>query len=201
MAKYTVTGVSLRIRDKDNVRIALDPGTIVNDSDLWPAAFKDACEHGWLVAVEQPDAPEGTDDNPLQTAFHNLAPNGEGYLDEDDSDETPVPEIVTKTHEDNLDADALDALDADSLLVMVGERVEEGREAVQSALQYLDDPKASAIEFLLASYSERDEFVAACVEQADEQAKVDEVVAEVEEADEALPPMPENRLGKTADED
>jgi hypothetical protein len=77
---------------------------------------------------------------------------------------------------------------------MVGERVEEDlREATQSALRGMEDPKASAQEFLLSSLGERKEFAAAAKEQAGEVDAVEAALEEVEksEADE-LP----NKLGR-----
>jgi hypothetical protein len=189
--KYRVVFAGeIRCRDKDNQRISLKTNQIVTADDLSPAVFADLVEQGWIECIEPEavEAPEGTDGNPLRTAFHPV-----------EQGEEPKPVTVEQEH--GLDADALDALDAESLLVMVGERVEEGREAVQTALRGLEDPKASAIEFLLSDYADQQEFIAACVEQAEEQEKVEKVIDEVKGLDEELPPKPKSMIGKTVREE
>lgn len=149
---------ALLVRDKEGKRIVLKPFRAIFSGDFPEVCIKDGLKAGCL---EPASADAGI---PAEAK----------------------PEIETRTHE-GLDEAALDALDAQSLLVMVLERIKSEKEqkAVSAYLSGSEDLKGLCVSFLLASFSDRDTFVSTVSEVADEAPAVAEI-----------PEPPKNMLGK-----
>jgi hypothetical protein len=148
---------------------------MVTEADLDVPSFADCVKRRLIVPVDQ-ITPEQARAVEAQSTADEAREEGKA---KHAADVARLPDIATKDIE-GLDENALAALDVDSLLVSVVERVKSPdlRKPVVDTIKGMSDPKASAIAFLTAKYEEQADFI-------DEVEKLVKELKERAEAEEA----------------